>query len=135
MSYNVLDDQSRNIEIESPTGEICDSLAFSQYIYASKSSDWLGPAWYRLIGPAGSRIPENKPGLRRCSTAAPSWIYQEHPTTVEETVNVTFCFDYDIDGIYDCRWPTEGKITNCKDFFVYYLVDTYHCSLRYCGID
>ena len=37
MNYNVLDDQSRNIEKESPTGEICDSLAFSQYVYASKT--------------------------------------------------------------------------------------------------
>jgi hypothetical protein len=47
-------------------------------------------------------------------------------------VNAKFCFD-----LYGntCHWQSEGKITNCGNFFVYYLRDTPSCSLRYCGTD
>ena len=131
MSYYILDDESRNVKSEG--NESCDNLNFANWYWAMKSQNWKGPGWYRLMGPAGSRIPESRQGAWHCDTAETSWISNPHPTVFEETVNVTICFNY-IHGD-DCRWPTEGKITNCGDFFVYYLMDTLHCSLRYCGID
>ena len=131
MSYNVLDEESRNVK--SAGNEICDSLNLESYGYATKSPNWKVPGWYRLMGPAGSRIPESKQGGWLCNTAETSWIPDPHPTVYEESVNVTICFSFTHGD--DCRWPVEGKVTNCGDFFVYYLVDTLHCSLRYCGID
>jgi hypothetical protein len=35
-----------------------------------------------------------------------------------------------------CKWNQFGKITNCGDYFVYYLKDLiYHCDLTYCATD
>ena len=34
----------------------------------------------------------------------------------------------------DCYTSTEGKMTNCGEYFVYYLENTpWKCELRYCA--
>ena len=55
------------------------------------------------------------------------WLSGSVPTALWESTDVKFCFST------TCRWSTLGKVTNCGAFFVYYLVDAPHCSLRYCA--
>ena len=105
--------------------------------YNSSSTDaspgWRGPAWYRFTMPAGTRIPESSPAIEpgyHCGTVVPGWLSGKHPTSTAESVDVKYCFDYDGDS---CKWSTEGKITNCGGFFVYYLENTPLCALRYCA--
>ena len=95
-----------------------------------RCDNWMAPAWYRFVMPAGTRIPESSPGSYHCGTNAPGWLSGSHPTSTAETVDVKFCFDWSGN---DCRWSTKGKITNCSGFFVYYLEKTPACSLRYCA--
>lgn len=138
-SYNILDDQTRNIKYVR-ADEMCDnrSAGRGDFDYAKISPDWQGPAWYRFMGAAGTRISEGKQPKMRCNTGGTSYILQQHPTKDNEKVDVKICFAYDKeenDDIEDCRWSVEGKITNCKNFFVYYLPETYFCTSRYCGTD
>ena len=131
-SYTILEDSSRSIDYGSScvNGKSrCDKQG-----YNSSDSDvspgWRGTAWYRFTMPAGTRIPESSPGYSHCCTSASGWLSGKHPTSTSESVDVKFCFDIDVDK--SCRWSTEGKITNCGGFFVYYLENTPLCALRYC---
>lgn len=130
-NYNVLDEPGRSISYGESNN--CDQQGPSSEHRTAKTSDnWKGPGWYRLLSPAGSRIPEAPPGLGHCTTKATGWVNQTHPIGTNELVDATFCFNFRSDI---CKWKTEGKIKNCGDFFVYYLVDTPWCNLRYCGTD
>ena len=80
--------------------------------------------------PAGTRIPESSPGRYHCGTSATGWLSGTHPTSTAESVDVKFCFESN--GDY-CDYSTNGKITNCGGFFVYYLENTPDCPLRYCA--
>ena len=99
-----------------------DKLGFPQ-----NSVDWKGEAWYRVMGNAGTRIPEypftsvQVGDLVYCQTWCPRYLSKgSHPQTPGELVyNVTVC--------YNCLGPICNyvhnyvKIVNCGDFFVYYL--------------
>ena len=111
---------------------MCDKKDYSHNTTAI-SAEWRGSAWYRFTMPAGTRIPESSPAINpgyHCGTVVPGWLSGKHPTSTAESVDVKYCFDYDGDS---CKWSTEGKITNCGGFFVYYLEDTPACDLRYCA--
>ena len=97
--------------------------------YPYTSLDWQGEAWYRVMGDAGTRIPEYPftsvqsigCGQVYCNTCCPGYLPSgSHPQTPGELVyNVTVC--------YNCLGPICNyvhnyvKIVNCGDFFVYYL--------------
>lgn len=94
----------------------------------NKSPNWIGEGWYRMTGEAGTRLPEEAVDKFHCGTYASGWVKQ-HPTSTGSTEVVQICFKA------DCSWSNEGKITNCDEFFVYYLKDTPACRLRYCAKD
>ena len=108
----------------------CDSTDTSKYYSSTlKSPGWVGPAWYRM--PAGTpRIPESSPGLYHCGTGSTGWLSGVHPTTPGASSNVKFCFQ---SSSNDCSWSTQGKVTNCGNYFVYYLENAPICRLRYCA--
>ena len=107
----------------------CDTTDTSKYSYALKSPGWVGPAWYRM--PAGTpRIPESPPGRYHCGTAVTGWLSGVHPTTPGAKSNVKYCFT---SSSNDCYYSTQGKVTNCGSYFVYYLENTPGCSYRYCA--
>ena len=98
-----------------------------------KSPGWEGPAaWYRFTMPAGTRIPESSPGKYHCGTRHTGWLSGVHPTTPgASNNNAKYCFDNG-DG-NDCHWSTQGKVTNCGSYFVYYLENAPGCRYRYCA--
>ena len=108
----------------------CDTTDKSKYSSTTlKSPGWVGPAWYRM--PAGTpRIPESSPGYIHCGTYGTGWLSGVHPTSPGARSNVKFCFDY---GSNDCGYSNQGKVTNCGNYFVYYLENTPRCNLRYCA--
>ena len=102
-----------------------DSDLFSD---SHNTNEWRGPGWYRFTVRypyTGTRIPESKPQDPNCG-----WLSGKHPTSTAESVDVRFCFQRYYES---CSSSTEGKITNCGDFFVYYLEDAPYCPHRYCA--
>jgi hypothetical protein len=81
--------------------------------------------------PAGTRIPESPPGIFHCGTGATGWLSGDHPTSPGASNDAKFCFDDGVNG--DCYESTQGKVTNCGSYFVYYLENTPQCYRRYCA--
>ena len=83
-----------------------------------------------------TRIPESPPGMNQCGTWATGWMRGSHPIVAGQThEKVTFCFDGRGWGSYtDCEWSTQGKVTHCGEYFVYYLENVPKCSFRYCAL-
>ena len=108
----------------------CDSTDKSKYYISTlKSPGWVGPAWYRM--PAGTpRIPESSPGELHCGTYTTGWLSGVHPTTPGARSNVKYCFH---NGGNDCYVSSQGKVTNCGNYFVYYLGNAPTCNARYCA--
>ena len=103
------------------------------------SVDWQGDAWYRVMGDAGTRIPEHPftsvqlSGFGHCGTWCPGYLPSgSHPQTPGELVNnVTVCFNCDGD-ICNYKYFNAVKIRHCGDYFVYYLTQLYGQNYRYC---
>ena len=90
----------------------------------------LAPSWYRFVGPAGNKMADSPPPVKRCSTHAPGWLKGKHPSEARRTVTRTVCYHWNGDA---CRWSSQVSVTNCGDYFVYHLVPTPQCYMRYCG--
>ena len=132
--YTVLSDETRSVSYGSTTVQgnkyYCDNKKGSDKRSDTLNSPgWEGPAWYRFTMPAGTRIPESSPGEYHCGTYATGWLSGVHPTTPGASSNVKFCFD----NGNDCVRSTQGKVTNCGSYFVYYLENAPECRLRYCA--
>ena len=125
-TYLTLDEPTRNMNYGQDDVRYCDYSG-----YGTTSPDWQGPNWYRMIGPAGSKIPETYVDPKHCNTGAPGWLNGTHPTIQYETVDRTVCF-YSIGG-NKCHWETAIQIRNCGDYFLYYLPEPPTCYLRYCS--
>ena len=95
------------------------------------SPDWKGPGWYRLIGAAGTSIPEMAYGANHCGTLYPGWMRGVHPSIPGDTVVAEVCFHGGVHG--DCRYPVNIIVTNCGDYYLYELPETPYCDMRYCG--
>ena len=100
------------------------------YSNTLNSPGWVGPAWYRFTMPAGTHIPESSPGVNHCGTYATGWLSGVHPTSPGASTHAKFCFHA---GSNDCSYSTQGKVTNCGKYFVYYLENTTTCQNRYCA--
>jgi len=92
--------------------------------------EWLGEGWYRILGDAGTKIPEQKVGRSNCGTQRTGWMNGDHPTQIFQTDAVDFCFE---SKNSDCNWMVTGQVTNCGPFYVYFLLDAPECNLRYCS--
>ena len=109
--------------------------------YPYTSLDWQGEAWYRVMGDAGTRIPEYPftsvqsigCGQGYCNTCCPGYLPSgSHPQTPGELVNnVTVCFNCDGD-ICNYKILNAVKIRHCGDYFVYHLTQLYGQNYRYC---
>nr|XP_058960212.1 uromodulin-like [Pocillopora verrucosa] len=84
---------------------------------------------YRFEGAAGTRMPTSCPPKHRCNTHASGWLNGTHPTVADGQVTRTVCFHWGSDC---CNWSNSVKVTNCGDYYVYYITGTPTCSLRYC---
>jgi len=95
----------------------------------SYGGDYTGPAWYRVVGSAGSKLTENNPGKYNCGSRATGYLTSGHPSLRGSEKTVRVCFQWS----YACQWQSSVKIINCGDYFVYYLpsvpMSTYG---RYC---
>ena len=52
-----------------------------------------------------------------------------HPTETDESKDVDFCFNW---GGNNCHGKRRGKVTNCGEFFVYFLKSV-PTTWRYCA--
>ena len=108
-----------------------DQSELNRYNNTLKTPGWEGPAWYRFTMPAGTRIPESSPGQYHCGTAVTGWLSGVHPSSPGASNNTAkFCFAWNGN---DCPWSTQGKVTNCGSYFVYYLENGPYCRARYCA--
>ena len=91
--------------------------------------DFKGPGWYRMMEPAGTKIPEQPPPKNHCGTVATGWLNGSHPSQIGEKVTREVCFNYGT----KCWRKTTITIINCSGFFIYNLPNTPTCELRYCA--
>jgi len=105
------------------SGSYCDST-----VRGSGGDDYTGPAWYRIVGQAGTKLIENNPDKHMCGSSATGYLTEGHPSLRGSVKSVKLCFQWNS----ACEWHSSVKITNCGDFFVYYLPNTPVCNLRYC---
>merc|ERR1719285_1522484 len=125
VGYITLTDDTRNVDhYGSPF--YCDNLGSSH-----TSPGWKGDNWYRFTSGAGVVMPESFPGTHHCGTYASGWLNTTHPTNINQTKQAQVCFHW-TSSI--CQWSQDIFITNCGDFYVYYLQFVPLCG-RYCGAD
>ena len=88
--------------------------------------------WYRFTGAAGDRMASTCPKMHHCSTHAPGWMSETHPTVAEGVVTRKVCYHW-TSGC--CEWSNYIRVKNCGSFYVYELQKTPLCSIssRYCG--
>ena len=128
VEYMVLDNAYRSVN-NSENQSYCDRPSpFPQ------SSDWQGPGYYRMISPAGSRLPEFPAPYGHCGTPAPGWLRGEHPHDIYAEKDMTVCFNFELNH-EDCLYKTSITVTNCDAFFVYMLPDVPDCFMAYCATD
>jgi len=140
LMYNLLLEENRSADYyeKVPNKFRCDSnitTAFHQNTDPN-SNGWKGEGWYRLAGPAGTKIPEGPVGKNKCGTSGTGWMVDTHPTDDYATKDVRFCFQWrNADQTpNDCRTENKGKVTNCGPYYVYNLENVPNCNQRYCGV-
>ena len=120
INYQVLKDGDRSITAGLGSGA-CDRS--------------LGPAWFRFLGYAGTKMPTSPVPAIRCGTDSPGWLNGAHPTVSDGVVIRQACFAWFGNN---CKWAINIRVRNCGDYFVYYFNGTppkHRCKLRYCGTD
>ena len=123
LDYMILSDSSRNIN------HVTDSHFCDDFDSLSSSPDWRGPGWYRIMGPAGTQLPEEIVEMYHCGTSATGWLNGTHRIVFNEIVDRQVCFSIHEEP---CRYQSAIQVLNCGDFFLYNLESTPTCILRYC---
>jgi len=107
--------------------------------YDNTAPDWaMGgvwgdqPSWYRVVPPAGNKLLTEPPGEKRCGTMASGWLEGEHPEEEGETLEAVAHFDFDNNPKYK---SVPARITNCGDYFVYFLEEAPAWDFGYCTVD
>ena len=108
------------------------------------SVDWQGEGWYRVMGGAGTRIPENpftsvqSIGWGHCKNYCPGYLPSgSHPQTPGKLVdNVKVCYNCDYKYFNSktmCNYNDFNaiKIRHCGDYFVYYLTQSGNNDILY----
>lgn len=87
--------------------------------------------WYRFGGAAGEMMPEWAPDTYQCSTHAPGWLDGAHPRGMGDSDTIRTCWHWSSNT---CLWENETPVTNCGDYYVYYLTTLpFACNGVYCG--
>jgi len=86
--------------------------------------------WYRFTSYTGGEIPEERVPENHCGTHAPIWLNGIHPENEGENVVRQACVHFLGDG---CWERFDINITNCRDYFVYYLRPPFYCAIAYCA--
>ena len=95
----------------------------------NQSPDWSGPGWYRFTGRAGNRLATSAQDQYDCGTDAGGWLDGSLPSVTDGVVPGDVCFAF-----FDvCQYSAEIEMVNCGTFYLFNLVDTPQCALRYCG--
>ena len=136
-NYKSLTDSTRKLNVPSAyNNKRADRLGLTY-----TSVDWQGEGWYRVMGNAGTRIPEypftsvQSPGYGHCKNYCPGYLPRgSHPQTPGKVVNnVKVCYNCDS---YMCHPSYKNfnaiKIRHCGDYFVYYLTKSHNENFRYC---
>ena len=110
-------DRNENFTKRTPRYPVCDFWTIS-------------PGWYRFTGNAGDMMATLCVPMRRCNTHATGWMNGSHPTIAEGTVTRRVCFHWSGNC---CRFQVNVRVKNCGRFYVYYLVKSKSCFLRYCS--
>ena len=128
IEYKLLDDSTRNSGYETPSesDDFCDNLEDN----ANESPDWSGPGWYKFEGSAGNMMPEYPVDTHHCGTGATGWLNGYHPVTPGNIATSQVCFN--ANGV-ECYQTAPIQIKNCGGFYLYNLVDTPGCYMRYCA--
>ena len=129
--YNVLNDSTRKMTFYSKESKdwTCDNANVNYRL----SPDWKGEGWYRVVGPAGTRLADTPTkGYYYCGTAAARYVQGNHPTKIGETVSTKACYYY-VSNL-PCHKPQDIKIRNCGEYYLYYLPETRSCWQGYCTV-
>lgn len=90
----------------------------------------ISPGWYRFSGTAGTHIPLSAPPKLSCGTHAPGWMNGSLPADSDGIVTRQVCYPW---FSSTCQWSNNIQVVSCGDFYLYKLVRTPTCNLRYCG--
>ena len=86
--------------------------------------------WHRFMGAAGNSMPTSCVPKNRCGTHAPGWLSGGHPSEEQGVVTRKVCFHWNNNC---CLWSVNIKVRNCGEYYVYQLLKTPVCNLRYCA--
>ena len=77
-------------------------------------------------------MPTTRVPAYRCGTDWSGWLNAAHPTVEEGEVRKTVCFS---DRSTGCKYTTNIFVKNCGSYFIYNLLHSTGCLLRYCSTD
>jgi len=116
--YSKLDTDDRAASIMTGSTALCDKQ--------------LATGWYRFLPPAGNRMASECVPSRRCGTAVTGWLSSSHPKMTDGIVDGTVCFNWKNESNC-CQFSQRIQVRNCGRFFVYKLVKTKGCPMRFCS--
>ena len=129
LNYKELTSYTRNVI--TPPHSLCDDYFCNDLTVNSHAHpDWAGPSWYRFTGSAGTRIAENHPLYLLCGVTYGGYMAGGHLKVADGEVERTVYFH----GIDDSSYAsTNISVLNCREYFIYNLVDSYNNACGYCG--
>ena len=91
----------------------------------------IGTVWTRFTDGANHNrmLPTRMPARYACDTHAPGYLVGEHPAVEDGEVTRKVCFHWNTNS---CNWNSDIQVVNCGEYYVYELVNTPSCNLRYC---
>ena len=92
----------------------------------------LSGGWYRFLGAAGTRLSTFPSNTGTCSASYPGWFNGSLPTTVGASTNGNMCFSNSGNICYTLTSANNIMVTNCGDYYVFFLTTLSSCSYRYC---
>ena len=127
-SYEILNEASRNRNNDFL------SLADSVLAGIKVDNEFNGNVWYRMMQPAGTKIPEGVVPSLKCGTSATGWMNGQHPTAIGEEVERKICFNWSgLINVSNCLDSKHIKVTNCGAYYVYKLPKPDYYSMGYCA--
>ena len=117
------------VEINQPRRSIKSVWQSGQPALCDRDLQW---GWYRFTSDAGGKVmmPEKTVAEYHCGTHDPIWLNGRHPTVGEGNVVRQVCVN---SFGFVCVDTFDINVTDCGDFYVYYLRPTYYCAIAYCA--